>query len=84
MAVVSSDDKIEFCKSLNARGVINRKDFDHWGMLPHWKDNEGYAKWVKGVRSFGRAIWDAVGEKRTPESFLSIRENPPFNLLLCL
>jgi crotonyl-CoA carboxylase/reductase len=66
VAVVSSDDKIEFCKSLNARGVINRKDFDHWGMLPHWKDNEGYAKWVKGVRSFGKAIWDAVGEKKNP------------------
>ena len=41
VAVVSSDDKIEFCKKLGAKGCINRKKFDHWGMLPHWKDDRG-------------------------------------------
>jgi len=66
IAVVSSNDKIDFCKSLGAVGVINRKDFDHWGMLPHWKDNEAYATWVQGARKFGKAIWDALGEKRNP------------------
>ena len=34
IAVVGSEDKFEYCKNLGAAGVINRKDFDHWGMLP--------------------------------------------------
>jgi crotonyl-CoA carboxylase/reductase len=66
VAVISSDDKIDYCMSLGAKGCINRRDFDHWGMLPHWKDNVGYAKWLKGVRSFGAAFWEALGERRSP------------------
>ena len=66
IAVVSSDDKNEYCMSLGAKGCINRSNFDHWGMLPHWKDNVGYAKWLKGVRAFGAAIWEILGEKRSP------------------
>jgi crotonyl-CoA carboxylase/reductase len=52
--------------SLGAKGCINRSNFDHWGMLPHWKDDVGYAKWLKGVLAFGAAIWDILGEKRSP------------------
>ncbi len=66
IAVVSSDDKFEYCQSLGAVGCINRNHFDHWGMLPHWKDAVGYAEWMKGVRKFGKAIWDALGERRSP------------------
>lgn len=66
VAVVSSDDKIEYCKKLGAVGVINRSHFDHWGMMPHWKDKDSYAKWVNGARAFGKAFWDALGEKRNP------------------
>lgn len=66
VAVVSSDDKFAYCESLGAKGCINRKKFDHWGMLPHWKDNVGYAQWLKGTRSFGKAIWDVLGEKKNP------------------
>lgn len=66
VAVVSSDDKIEYCKQLGAKGAINRSRFTHWGMLPHWKDTAGYNEWLKGVRSFGKAIWDVLGEKRSP------------------
>lgn len=66
IAVVGSDDKIEYCKKLGALGAINRKNFDHWGMLPHWKDNEAYGKWLKGARSFGKAIWEILGEKASP------------------
>ena len=67
VAVVSSDDKFPYVKKLGAVGAINRKDFDHWGMLPHWKDQVGYAKWLKGVRAFGKAIWDVLGEKKNPQ-----------------
>jgi len=66
IAVVSDNSKFDYCKSLGAVGCINRKDFDHWGMLPHWKDSVGYSQWLKGVRSFGKAIWEALGEKRNP------------------
>ena len=66
VAVVSSDEKAPYCEALGARGVINRRNFDHWGMLPHWKDRAGYAEWLKGVRSFGKSIWEALGEKRNP------------------
>lgn len=66
IAVVSSNDKIEYCKNLGAVGVINRKDFKHWGMMPHWKDTAKYDEWQKGVRAFGKAFWDALGEKKNP------------------
>jgi crotonyl-CoA carboxylase/reductase len=66
VAVVSSEDKAEFCRKLGAVGVINRKDFDHWGMPPHWKDPEAYAGWLEGAKAFGKAFWEALGEKRSP------------------
>jgi crotonyl-CoA carboxylase/reductase len=66
IAVVSGKDKFEFCESLGAKGCIDRTEFDHWGMLPHWKDNVGYAKWLKGVRAFGAKLWEILGEKRNP------------------
>jgi len=66
VAVVSGEDKFDYCMKLGAKGCINRNEFDHWGMLPHWKDNAGYAKWLKGVRSFGAKIWDVLGERRAP------------------
>jgi crotonyl-CoA carboxylase/reductase len=66
VAVVSNNDKFQYCMDLGAKGCINRNDFDHWGMLPHWKDSVGYGNWLKGVRKFGKALWDAVGDKRNP------------------
>jgi crotonyl-CoA carboxylase/reductase len=66
IAIVSGEDKFDYCMKLGAKGCINRNAFDHWGMLPHWKDNAGYAKWLKGVRAFGAKIWDILGEKRAP------------------
>ncbi|MDO8462131.1 MAG: crotonyl-CoA carboxylase/reductase, partial [Deltaproteobacteria bacterium] len=66
VAVVSDDEKIDYCLKLGAKGVLNRTKFHHWGMLPHWKDAEHYSQWFEGVRSFGKAIWDVVGEKKNP------------------
>ncbi|MGF1639468.1 MAG: crotonyl-CoA carboxylase/reductase [Rhodospirillales bacterium] len=66
IAVVSGDDKFDYCMKLGAKGCINRKNFDHWGMLPHWKDSVGYANWLKGVRAFGSALWEVLGDKRQP------------------
>jgi crotonyl-CoA carboxylase/reductase len=66
IAVTSSDEKGEYCKQLGAAGYINRKSFDHWGMPPHWTDEEAYNRWVQGARAFGKALWDAVGERKNP------------------
>ena len=66
IAVISDENKKDFCLKLGAKGVINRKDFNHWGMLPHWKDASAYKEWLKGVRAFGKTIWDIVGEKKNP------------------
>ncbi len=66
VAVVSGTEKVDYCLGLGATGVINRKDFHHWGMLPHWTDEAAYGEWLKGVRSFGKAFWEALGEKRNP------------------
>jgi crotonyl-CoA carboxylase/reductase len=66
VAVISSDDKVEFCERLGAKGCINRKNFSHWGMMPHWEDEAGYAEWSKGCRAFGKAIWEVLGERKSP------------------
>src|SRR3569623_1236668 len=66
VAGVSGDSKNEVCNKLGAVGVIDRRKFDHWGKLPRWSDELEYSVWLKGARSFGKAFWDALGEKSHP------------------
>jgi crotonyl-CoA carboxylase/reductase len=66
IAVVSNDERGAYCKKLGAVGYINRKEFDHWGIPPHWTDTEGQKKWSKSARAFGKKIWDILGERRSP------------------
>lgn len=66
IAVVSSDERGEYCKTLGARGYINRTHFKHWGLPPDFDDAAAYGEWFQGVRGFGRALWDALGERRNP------------------
>jgi crotonyl-CoA carboxylase/reductase len=69
IAVVSGEDKFEYCQSLGAKGCINRNEFNHWGMLPHWKDSAGYATWLQGARACGSAIvFEHPGETTIPTS----------------
>ena len=65
VAVVSSDEKGEYCKTLGAVGFINRKTFDHWGVPPAW-DSPEWKGWFDGAKAFGKAFWDALGEKASP------------------
>lgn len=67
VAVVSSDEKGEFCMKLGAVGYINRKEFDHWGQLPHWTDADAFATWFEGAKKFGKKFWDALGSKEAPK-----------------
>ncbi len=64
IAIVSGESKVDYCMKLGAVGCIDRREFDHWGMLPHWKDGDAYREWLGGARKFGKAIWDIIGEKR--------------------
>lgn len=66
IAVVSSKDKFEWCRKLGARGVIDRTEFSHWGRQPDLHDAAAMAAWSKEVRRFGKAFWDALGERRNP------------------
>jgi crotonyl-CoA carboxylase/reductase len=67
VAVVSDDARGEYCKKLGAVGYINRRQFSHWGIPPHWTDNAGQREWTAGCRAFGKALWDALGERRNPD-----------------
>ncbi len=52
---------------LGAKGYINRTKFDHWGRLPDWTRREGDDRsHTCGFRAFGKAIWDILGERRSP------------------
>ena len=66
VAVASGEERGEFCVSLGAKGYIDRKNFDHWGLPPDWRDNDAYGEWAAGARAFGKAIWDVLGERRNP------------------
>jgi crotonyl-CoA carboxylase/reductase len=67
VAVVSDDERGEYCKKLGAVGYINRREFSHWGIPPHWEDAAGQKEWMAGCRAFGKAMWDVLGERRSPE-----------------
>jgi crotonyl-CoA carboxylase/reductase len=66
VAVVSDEGKRQFCLDKGAIGVINRADFDHWGPMPDTSSKQ-WGAWMKGARSFGKAIWDVLGERKNPK-----------------
>ncbi len=65
VGVVSDEKKRQFCLDHGAVGVINRSEFSHWGPLPDTESPE-YGAWFKGARGFGKALWEAVGERVSP------------------
>ncbi len=85
VAVVSSEERGEFCMRLGAEGWINRRDFDHWGRLPDASDEAAMAKWTSGARAFGRRFWEVLGERRAPRIVLehSGADTIPTSVYLC-
>lgn len=65
VGVISDEDKRQFCLDHGAVGVINRRDFDHWGPMPDTASKD-WGQWMKGGRAFGKAIWECVGERKSP------------------
>ncbi len=66
VAVVSSGERGRYCVSLGAQGWIDRTEYHHWGIPPHWDDHDGQRAWLAEARRFGTAIWEVVGERRNP------------------
>ena len=67
IAVVSGPERAEYCMSLGAKGVIDRREFKHWGRLPDLDDQEAFAQWMSGARAFGAKFWEVLGERRNPK-----------------
>jgi crotonyl-CoA carboxylase/reductase len=65
VAVVSSEEKGRYCLDLGAVGYVDRTRFDHWGVPPAWHSPDRDA-WTDAAKAFGKAIWDAVGERTNP------------------
>lgn len=66
IAVVSDDKRGEFCKSIGAKGYINRENYDHWCDISAL-DEKGYKKWIVGASRFRNEIYSIVGERRNPD-----------------
>lgn len=65
VAVVSSSERGEYARALGAVGFVDRTAFSHWGVPPAW-DSAEWKEWFDGAKGFGKAIWDVLGEKRSP------------------
>ncbi len=85
VAVVSDDERGEYCRKLGAVGYINRREFSHWGIPPHWSDVAGQKEWSDGCRAFGKAIWDVLGERRNPDIVFEHpgEETIPTSIFVC-
>jgi crotonyl-CoA carboxylase/reductase len=85
IAVVSDEARGEYCRRLGAKGVINRREFDHWGRLPDAADTEGMAAFLRGARAVGRQIWEILGERKAPRIVLehSGQDTLPTSVYLC-
>jgi crotonyl-CoA carboxylase/reductase len=64
IAVVSDESKAEFVRGLGAKGVLNRSDFSCWGSPPSMDLRDEYSRYLDAVKSFGKGIWQAAGERR--------------------
>lgn len=85
IAVVSDEERGKHCLELGAKGVINRREFDHWGRLPAVDDVEGMTKFLRGARAVGKRIWEILGERKSPRIVFehSGQDTLPTSMYLC-
>jgi crotonyl-CoA carboxylase/reductase len=85
IAVVSSQERAEFCLRLGAKGVIQRSEFTHWGRLPDLDDRAALKLWLEQARAFGRRFWEVLGDRRSPRIVFehSGEATLPTSLYLC-
>lgn len=85
VAVVSDAERGEYAVEHGAVGYIDRTEFDHWGVAPHWQDGPAYKAWMSGARAFGSRYREVLGRKADPAIVI---EHPgeatlPTSVLLC-
>lgn len=85
VAVVSSDDRAEYCRQIGAKGVIDRREFGHWGRLPDLDDLNAVGEWMRGARAFGKRLWEELGERRSPKIVLEHpgQDTIPTSMYVC-
>lgn len=87
IAFVSSDERGEMCKSLGAKGYINRKNYDHWGMMSDeiFENESNYNKWLRNNLKIRKEIWKIVGKKVNPQIVIEHpgRDTLPTSIFLC-
>lgn len=67
VAVVAGSDKGKYCIANGADGVLDRSDYDHWGIQPDPKNAAEYARWLASVKKFRNEIWDIAGFGNDPK-----------------
>lgn len=86
VAVVSDDERGEYCVSLGAKGYINRTKYDHWGLLnKEYYDEENFNNWIRSVGVFRKELFKIVGKRKLPDIVI---EHPgsdtlPTSIFLC-
>lgn len=65
IAIVSDDERGEYCVKLGAVGYINRKKYSHWGNVAGYEGRE-YQKWLVGATRFRNEIYSVLGERKNP------------------
>ncbi|MDO8210175.1 crotonyl-CoA carboxylase/reductase [Conexibacter sp. CPCC 206217] len=61
VAVVSDDERGRYAVDHGAVGYIDRTEFSHWGVAPHWQDDTRQTAWQKEARAFKRRVRDLLG-----------------------
>jgi crotonyl-CoA carboxylase/reductase len=85
IAVVSDQEKEEFCKSIGAKGTINRKNFNHWGRLPNIDNSNEMKNWTLEAKRFLNTFYEALGTKRKPRIIFehSGQDTIPTSIYMC-
>ena len=84
VAVVCSDEKGEYCKTLGAEGYINRKQFRHWGVPPAGTRRSGRRGSTARRRSARRSgTCSASGRARRSCSSIPAQDTIPTSNFVC-
>lgn len=71
IAVVSTDEKGEFCKKLGALGYINRNEFKGYEVrdtaFDQTETTSNELRRNKMMKAIGKRIWEICGERRSPD-----------------
>lgn len=71
IAVVSTEEKGEFCKKLGAIGYINRTEFKGYEVTDtdfnHYETAANDSRRNQMMKAIGKRIWEICGERRSPD-----------------